>query len=478
MTTRLAALALLLPAALQGESGAPPPGLDPAAARLSAARAAYAARELGRARDLLGAALEEAPEEPEVRLWLGRVLNDLGRGREAQGVLGPALEKLSRSAWLLTESARAARLERDLRGAEDLLRAALEVYPRCGPARLYLADLLLEGGRAQQAQEVIAPLRDQAPDDSAAAVLAARVALALGRAAQAEGILRARLAAAGPEPAPRLALGRVLLEAGRAEEAWDVLEPLLEAEPDPQVLLFLARAAQRAGRPIEALAALGAALLVDPTGDDVLRELAELIEHEGDLHLRLTRRRVQARPGDAEAWRELLEAELDAGRAAAALDALGGAPREVRAVAAVRLVEGEALRRAGRTDAARELLEALCDEGGGARAWYELGLLEYAAGSAERAALAFERGADGPWAGEAHFNRGVCLERLGRQAEAARAYEAAVAVQPDFCQAWLQLGLCLRGRLGDAEGARGAFARYLELGGDDPEIRRWMEVER
>ena len=67
---------------------------------------------------------------------------------------------------------------------------------------------------------------------------------------------------------------------------------------------------------------------------------------------------------------------------------------------------------------------------------------------------------------------------LPLQGQLVVALEQAVAARPEFIEAWLRLGNECRLRLGDADRARRAYRRYLELGGDDPRIRRWVEEDR
>jgi tetratricopeptide (TPR) repeat protein len=154
------------------------------------------------------------------------------------------------------------------------------------------------------------------------------------------------------------------------------------------------------------------------------------------------------------------------------------------------LREASALRRLGRPDAASAILENLSEllelkhagtcealgEMGESEVWYERGLLEFARSRPERAESAFARAASGAFAADSHYSRALCLDRLGRYAEAASCLELATTIRPDFPEAWLQLGLLARYRLGDAPRARAAIGRYFALGGDDPELREWMEA--
>ncbi len=476
LTCTLTCVLLLL--SPQEPTNTDPVGIDPAARDLAAARSALAVGEPGRALVLLRAALEEAPGAPEIRLQLARTLNELGKAEEALATLEPVLAALPGSAWHLTEKGRALVLLGRLEEAEAAWREALRVYPRGGEARLLLGDLLLETDRVDDAGAVIEPLVAQAPDRNAVVVLHARLLQARKLVAEAVALLEARIEAGGEDPLLRLSLGKLLLEEGRAEDAWWAVEPLVDTERDPQTLVFVARVALRAERVIEAVAVLGAAMLVDPTNIEVLDEIGEIFEHRHDLHVLLAIQRLDADLYDVRAWKELLSSHVEEGRVALYFEEVKRVPEELRSVPLLRLVEGEALRRAGRNAEARVVLEELCRTEGGAAAWYQLGLLEYAEDRWEAAEAAFAKGAQGRWAAQAHFNRGVCLDRLGRYRDAVGEYEKATAHDPDFAEAWLQAGLDYRHRLGDAAAARKAFARYLELGGDDAEVRRWMEDRR
>jgi len=457
---------LLVPAAhAQGAA----PELDPVAARLASARDAYASGALGDAQALLEEALEAAPEEPDVRLWLARVQNDLGHGEEALETLAPALAAAPRSAWLLVERGRAELALGHADLAEAAYRAALAAYPTLGSARLALAGILGGAKRADEGLEVLQPLLALDPAPAEVVIRHAELLGVLHRDAEGEAVLRADI----DDPSVRLALCRWLAERDRNDEAWQVGEPAIGGATSPAARTLLAQVARRAGQPLDCLRLLGAVLLDDPTHEAALAELGELLEDAPDLERMVVTRRVEARPDDPEAWRELLEGDLRAGDVDGFFQRFGKVPADLRAAPAIALLRGQALRRAGKNDQARAALEPLCS-GGSTRACYELGLIAYSEGRAEDAAAAFARGADGAWAPDAHFNRGVCLDRLGRFAEAAEAYAAAVAARPDFPEAWLQLGNDRRLRLGDAAGAREAYRHYIDLGGDDPEVRRFL----
>lgn len=67
----------------------------------------------------------------------------------------------------------------------------------------------------------------------------------------------------------------------------------------------------------------------------------------------------------------------------------------------------------------------------------------------------------------AQLELALCLERLGRTAEAARAFDRASALEPRLSEAWRGLSECL-GLLGDQKGAERALARQLRASTHDP----------
>lgn len=463
---------------VQVEEAAEPPGFDPAARLLSAGRDALISGQLGSATTLLREALELAPGETEIRLLLVRTLNDRGKSEEALAFIAPP-DPLPPSAWLEVERGRAMMALGRHEAAQGAFQLALASYPACGNARLELGRLQLAGGRLEEARETLQPLLTAAPDEPAVLVAQARLLEAAGATEEAMAFLEAALAReVGTQPL-RLALARLLVDAERAEEAWIAVEPLLDEALDVETTLQVARVALLADRQIDALALLGAALVVDPSHPEVVHDMLEIVEDSHVLVSRLAQRRIDANLEDAYGWGELLEEYLAMGRCEEVLEALKGAPPSVMQDLEVRRHEATALRRLGRTEEARARLEALSQgEEVEVEVWYELGLLHYTDGRYEDAAKSFSRAAVSDHTPDAHYNRALCLRRLERHADAAAAFEAAVEARPTFLEAWMELGRECRFRLGDAERARRAFARYLKLGGDDAEVRRWMESER
>ncbi|MEM8816094.1 MAG: sulfotransferase [Pseudomonadota bacterium] len=77
---------------------------------------------------------------------------------------------------------------------------------------------------------------------------------------------------------------------------------------------------------------------------------------------------------------------------------------------------------------------------------------------------------DWPDAPFAHLQHGLALRELDNPGAAERSFERAVEARPDFADGWLALA-DLRVANGDAAGADQAFARYVEVAPQVPELR-------
>jgi tetratricopeptide (TPR) repeat protein len=69
----------------------------------------------------------------------------------------------------------------------------------------------------------------------------------------------------------------------------------------------------------------------------------------------------------------------------------------------------------------------------------------------------------------------VVLRRLGRFKEADTAYQRAVQIDPNYANAYLNLGVLCDLYLQQPQRALEAFERYLELNGQaDPKVKGWV----
>jgi tetratricopeptide (TPR) repeat protein len=131
--------------------------------------------------------------------------------------------------------------------------------------------------------------------------------------------------------------------------------------------------------------------------------------------------------------------------------------------------------RAGRTaDAERGFRElaARHPELGGAHA--NLGLILRNAGKHEESVAALERATKASPSQPVFFNQlGVSYRHAGKFAKAREAYETALALEPNYADAQLNLGVLLDLYLGDNTLALVHYERYLALGGDAA-VGKWV----
>ncbi len=199
---------------------------------------------------------------------------------------------------LLSEARRllAAGLRREARPLLERLAAE----PGCAaPVLLQLAELEIEEGHGERALERLGPL--EAAGDDEAAFLAARAQAALGRLAQARTALVALRA--------RLRTPSAMLE------------------------LHLASVEQRVGDTPAAIAALRAALALQPGLASAHQHLAALLlalDRPGEARVALERA-VAALPADARLWAMLARVQSDQGESVGALASAAAAERAVPA---------------------------------------------------------------------------------------------------------------------------------------------------
>ncbi len=477
-----------LPTAHAGQSGSTPglpAGFDPVEEYLLEARAARQAGRLNDALDVLTRAAAEIPEDfdSDLLLWRGRVLNDLGRFAEA-------LEVLERLGSLDRGRGSAARLERvrSLRGAgrnpeaEGILRTLLESYPRCGPARVQLVDLLVAQERGLEAQRELDSLLAQAPGLAWAVALKARLAARAGQVDAALTLLREQLDADDAQQSLRAVLVELLIESNRPREAWIESKILIEDSKDPLRYELAARAALAADEPFDAFAALVQALRIAPERTSTLDSLMVVLTRSDDVRDQIALQRAGARPEDPVGWVQAMEARLGMGRPRDAIALYESLDPEIQQDPEARLVLAEGLRGIQDFTRALSVIEPLCTELPGTRpiplaAWFERALIEVELGRNESALMSFRKAAVGDLAPEAHFNRALVLRGLRRDAEAERALVEAVGVLDAFPEAWKELGAVRWSSLGKKSEAITAYLKYLELSGGDPAVEALLERE-
>lgn len=156
-------------------------------------------------------------------------------------------------------------MQGDNTGAEADLRAAQQLAPSNPEIASSLGLLLLGSRRPADAQPHL-QLAWNARSDDVTLGIALAIAMAEGSDPGAGGILLLELQESFPNSAgPPMTLAQLLLDLGEAERAYTVLLEAIQRSPDPNLIVALASAAQLAGRPIEAAAALQT--LSERTGD-------------------------------------------------------------------------------------------------------------------------------------------------------------------------------------------------------------------
>jgi Flp pilus assembly protein TadD len=304
------------------------------------------------------------------RAYGGRAADPAFVAREAtEEAMGPYLAALAR--WT-------PRHEAPDPETFGLLEKAVELAPRWVAPALGLADAELalwrvsrDPGRLDRAGALIAQVEQLAPKDPRAALCEARLQLARGDLEAARTAARALVANRGDDPSAWAALGEIELADRRFDAA---AEDFVQAKNRRDSWVFardLARVAVARGDLSAARKGFETALLRSPDNPELLADLADLAERNGELERaeRLARHAAALRPS-ADNLLRLATSLLDLQRPAAAAKvlqtAVEGNPLNVEVDAALAL----ALRWAGRDAesrvAARRALEVAAAAGGAA----------------------------------------------------------------------------------------------------------------
>ena len=198
-----------------------PSGLEPyLEARVLEANGLY--RE---ALDAYARSLEEAPDVVEVRVSYASLLVDLGMAEKAVGILDPSLELGGeglrvRALALAQLSASNPEL---LEQAEQAIRSAIEAVQYDPNLYLALAQVLQRTGRSEEAEALVADLREGLPENTRLMILHAGLLRGLGRREEAVELYR-QCAAGGPAaPTCRENLVDLLVELDRPGEAGEAM---------------------------------------------------------------------------------------------------------------------------------------------------------------------------------------------------------------------------------------------------------------
>lgn len=333
-----------------------------------------------------------APEDPAVVFIAGQV-------QLATGLIDMGLSTMERAAsmgsdvqtWIALGVA-AMHAEKPFK-AHQYLQKAVTANPTLPEPHLGLAQLALErlaitprSGQQAVVDEVKEHIASAEKADAGAVgigALKAQVAAIAGDQGEAERLLRQETGAHGDDPIPWLNLAQFLEGQNRSEAALSVLEEgAQKARKSAPLFQALGSVLAEAGRLEESLAALEAALAIDPSDDELRPQLAQLHHAKGDVAKAraLLEDQLSSHEDDWTSKLLLAQIELDAGEMAIAKEHLNQVLRLrpdhpdatlIHYVLALRMKEGVADARAAairvvgaRSEVAQILLEqGMVEEG-------------------------------------------------------------------------------------------------------------------
>jgi tetratricopeptide (TPR) repeat protein len=395
--------------------------------------------EIPRALELLRKVVGDNPAALGPKLDLGYWLRQGGRLTESKAALEQARDAAPDSMGALRQLAATQRAAGDTDAAEINYREALELKPNHGRTLLALASLLKQGGRANEALELLE-----------------RAASAGSNADRAEA---------------NLALGKARLSSGHVEAALAAFRSAIDFSPsDVSVRLSIAKACLASGQRrlyIEARAQAERAALLAPDRALVVGLLGWVRERSGD------------RDGARSAYQLALQIDPDLDYAERKLLHLDLAAQDLRSARrhAEHLVarlpdEAEhhfllalVVSREGKLDDARTHYLVALDKAHGQypEAHFNLGRLEKAAGKLEASIASYRKALEQkPNYPEALNNLGIVLRATGQSAEARNAWKEALRLDEHYAPAWVNLGELAATERSLPE-AEAAFVRALEL---------------
>src|SRR5438128_7344175 len=405
--------------------------------------------------DALRRVVDQNPSWSQARLALAQALSDANQSEAAIETLKPAAEEEPRlNATLGQFYERAGRYAE----AAEAYTKALAAAPTSRDLKLRLASVLLSApGRenAAKAVEILSPLVQQNPKDVRALYLRSQAHRRAGNLAAAESDGRAAMAADRTSVSGAFALAQVLAQQHRHADVIALLEPIVAAPGRGAeivtLLQYLSFAYQSMGQHQKAIDALVRAQTLTPDEPTV------------DLYL------IQA----------YLGAKKYADAAALAAEAQKKYPNQQR----ITRLHARALFRSGAASRALALLEAGVkanpEDSGAYLALADLyadaGRVDEGVKLLDRAGERFPKDASGP------FQQGSMLEKADRCAEAERAFQRALELEPDNADALNYLGYMLAERGQRLDDAVRFVTRALELDPDNPsylDSLGWAQFKR
>jgi tetratricopeptide (TPR) repeat protein len=163
-------------------------------------------------------------------------------------------------------------------------RQALDLNPKLAPARLYLARVYLDLGRAARAREELDAALAQVPGQPQFLAMLGETERQLKNPARAVEVLRESLKADGASAQARYYLGLALFDLGRRDEAIKELEAVVQSGAKAvEAYVSLGTAYNEAGRFDEAAEILSQGTWIDPARPDLRIQLARAYRSKGLL---------------------------------------------------------------------------------------------------------------------------------------------------------------------------------------------------
>jgi tetratricopeptide (TPR) repeat protein len=232
--------------------------------------------------DAYARSLEEAPDVVEVRVSYASLLVDLGMADKAVEILDPSLDLGSEGLRVraLALAQLAARDPEVLDSAEQAIRAAMEAEQYDPNLNLALAQVLQRMGRSEEAEELVAELREGLPENTRLMVLHAGLLRSLGSREEAVELYR-DCASGGPAaPTCRENLVDLLVELDRPGEAGEAMLGWLR-DIDLDSLMRAATLLWEGGRPQQSLDTVERVLAKAPDSERALALEAHLLSALG-----------------------------------------------------------------------------------------------------------------------------------------------------------------------------------------------------
>jgi predicted Zn finger-like uncharacterized protein len=365
--------------------------------------------------------------------------------------------------------------------AETVYRAVLKsqsLDPQAVDVYIALALLQSQQGQNDEAQKTLADARAKLPDVPAIHKALGEVALSQGRYPQATSEFRQALALDGEDLGARFRLGVALRRDAKFEEAGKIFEQVAAVDKDyPGLALERGLLFETSGRTEEALKEYEGALAKAPKDPDLMLRVGcgKVSAGRAKQAEELLRKVLSERPNSAESNHCLGRALLLEGtRLAEALRLLERAIELDANRAEYHLYAGWAANDAGNVPKAEHALaEALRLDQGLADAYWQRGVLRQRQGAARDAIADLTKALElRPSRHEAHASLADAYYDLGKEPQALREWQQAIAAQPDNATWHFRYGKLLAANH-QIDAAREQLNRALELSTNDDPAPRW-----